>query len=148
MIPRHDQQVAEDAALSVPRGVVVVVVESDLAHRPHLRFPQPFRQAGVPRVGGDPGVVGVDAGGGGQTRVTAAQLQRPVHGAALRVGVADGEDEADAGGARPFQHGVAVGVEGVHLQMGVGVDEHQASPPSRRRTHRSQPVVTAAAAAW
>ena len=134
----HDRQLGrarqfhlpqEDLLLQFARRVIVEIVQPDFAPGNDLG---PFRQlfeflkVGV---GGQLGFMRMDADGGVDKFVLLGQsnaaVQRAGPGSA-----ANGDDLFNAAVPRPRDHLLAVGVELLHLEMGVGVYEHRIGPRS------------------
>jgi hypothetical protein len=123
---------AEDGALRLARGVVVVVrprgsrrvvVEADFADGGNFFLgPGQLADGGVVGVRVVARPVGVEADGGADLRVAVRELDAQAGG--LDV-LGDAHHADDAGLARPLHHGVAVGVILVEVEVVVAVKQFE-----------------------
>jgi hypothetical protein len=99
-----------------------VVIETDFAHRPHLRMPQKCPQIPERVRIGFFGVVRMNANGGVNERIyfretnSGFQIGRP-------VARADGEHVFQSGGPGPFDHIGPVSIELFVVQMTMRINE-------------------------
>src|SRR5712691_6804429 len=112
----------EDVALDIARRVIVVVVEACLADGHDFRVPSQRGQAAISLIGGFRGIVRMHADGGVKRRVTIGQAD-----AGFKIGRSvagtDGHHVLDTGGKGALDHGFAVGIELLTVQMTMGVDQ-------------------------
>ncbi len=122
-LPRQADEPREDFALRVPRRVVVVVVEADLADGRHLGRAREVSQLGVRLGAPADGVVRVDAHARADT---VGLAPREVHGLPrLRqiLAHADDDEAHHAGGLGPAHDRVGAFGEVSRVEVAVGVDQ-------------------------
>src|SRR6266851_10021822 len=116
----------KNVALDIARRVVVVIIEAGLADGDHFRMRRQHSQALINIVSRLRSVVRMHADGGVQRRVTIRQAD-----AGFKIGrsvaSADGHHVLDSGGEGALDHGFAVGIELLTVQMTMGVDQRHLS---------------------
>src|SRR5262249_6841982 len=113
----------ENLLLYVSRRVVVVIVKADLTESDHARMARKRFEFNMIVVGGQFGVVRMNADSGVDPVVPLGDTNRAIESA--RPGAAaDSENVYYARGASALQHFSTIGVESRTLQMRVGIYQH------------------------
>jgi hypothetical protein len=132
-ITRQLELPLKHGALNGTGGMVVVVVEADLAAGHDPRIAEHSAQPASRVIGPGAGIVGMHAGSGGDAGIPGRQLQ-PQRRRGL--GLADHDEVPDPAGPRPRDHLGAIGREGLIAEVAVRVDKHglrrPVEPSSRR----------------
>jgi len=120
--------------LNITRGVVIEIVEADLAPGDNFRVPRELIHAIKRSLVRQLGFMGMDTDGRVDEFVFLSESDTTIE-VDRTVSIADRDDDLDTAFTSTRNDLLAIGIEAVAFEMGVGVDEHsrQSSVFSKNR---------------